>query len=79
MYEGIIAAIRGELAAEERVQESLYYSRDRFGAMEAEVKHLVQVRRGIGLHREWAGRMARWRTHRTCQWQLAACIWCAQA
>ncbi len=59
MYEGIIAAIRDEMAAarqraasaaasarasEERVKESMYYSRDKYAAMEAEVKHLAQVR-----------------------------------
>lgn len=58
MYEAIIAAIRDELAAarqrsaaaaasarasEERVKESMYYSRDKFVAMEAEVKSLSQV------------------------------------
>ncbi|PRW59673.1 early endosome antigen 1 isoform X2 [Chlorella sorokiniana] len=58
VYEGIIAAIRDELAAarqrasaaaasarasEERVKESMYYSRDKFAAMEAEVKHLAQL------------------------------------
>lgn len=59
VYEAIIAAIRDELAAalqraaaaaaaarasEERVQESMHYSRDKFVAMEAEVKSLSQVR-----------------------------------
>ncbi|KAL4458548.1 hypothetical protein ABPG75_013413 [Micractinium tetrahymenae] len=58
VYESIISAIKEELqatrqraaaaaaaaqAAEERVRESMYYSRDKFAAMEAEVKHLAQL------------------------------------
>lgn len=60
VYESIIAAIKEELqavrqraaaaegaarAAEERVRESMYYSRDKFAAMDEQVKGLTQVGR----------------------------------
>lgn len=76
VYEGIIAAIRDELAAarqraaaaaasaraaEGRVQESMFYSRDKFAAMEAEVKHLARVRgRRGGSVAGWLGGIALW-------------------
>ena len=59
VYESLVGAIKDELqaarrraaaatsqatAAEQRVQASMYYSRERFAAMEQEVKRTAQVR-----------------------------------
>ena len=75
LYEGVIGAIRDELAAvrkqaaaamaaagaaEQRVRDSMYYSRDRFTKMEEEVKRMAQVGMAIascGLVWRWSGRL----------------------
>lgn len=74
MYESIIGAIKEELqaarqraataagaarAAEERVKESMYYSRDKFKATEEEVKRLTQVCVEGGAGRTGRGRLGR--------------------